>query len=250
MTPPSLQPPTKKTWSDASRDFSCHRSAYRGVDMVHKTNTAHNTNSNTNSSNTLNSTQILSKYANPLEMICDASGGESRKQMSVVSVDGSHLSAVSLAVESSLGLSEDMNDVNPPGCRSESSSLDVHQKFWLDHVPLFEPLKLCLDDSSTEGDEDMFDDDAFTFGDEDFQTLMSHDSMKRLTIKSQALSCRHEISVAEMSADITAISSHLPLHEEGDKETSKSNASMYSSSGTSSVSFTQHLNLCAVRIFT
>ena len=66
--------------------------------------------------------------------------------MSVVSVDGPNLSAVSVAVavESSLGLSEDMNDVNPPGCRSESSSLDVHQKFWLDHVPLFEPLKLCI----------------------------------------------------------------------------------------------------------
>ncbi|KAL3765729.1 hypothetical protein ACHAWU_009697 [Discostella pseudostelligera] len=152
--------------------------------------------------------------------------------MSVVSVDGSNLSAVSVAVavESSLGLSEDMNDVNPPGCRSESASLDVHQKFWLDHVPSFEPLKLCLDDSSTEGDEDMFDDDAFTFGDEDFQTLMSHDSMKRLSIKSQT-------PVAEMSADITAIlSSHQPLHEEAAKEASKSNASMDSSSGTSSTS--------------
>jgi hypothetical protein len=59
---------------------------------------------------------------------------------------------------------------------------DVH------HVPLLggmeptvEPLKVCLDDDSSieDGDEDMFDDDAFYFGDEDFEALMSHESMKR-----------------------------------------------------------------------
>lgn len=39
----------------------------------------------------------------------------------------------------------------------------------------FEPLKVCLDDDSSieDGDEDMFDDDAFYFGDEDFQALLS-----------------------------------------------------------------------------
>jgi len=47
--------------------------------------------------------------------------------------------------------------------------------------PTYEPLKVCLDDdSSIEEDEDMFDDDAFTFGDEDFEALMSHESMQRL----------------------------------------------------------------------
>jgi hypothetical protein len=41
--------------------------------------------------------------------------------------------------------------------------------------PTFEPLKVCLDDDSSieDGDEDMFDDDAFYFGDEDFQALLS-----------------------------------------------------------------------------
>jgi hypothetical protein len=41
--------------------------------------------------------------------------------------------------------------------------------------PSYEPLKVCLDDDSSieDGDEDMFDDDAFYFGDEDFQALLS-----------------------------------------------------------------------------
>lgn len=41
--------------------------------------------------------------------------------------------------------------------------------------PTFEPLKVCLDDDSSieDGDQDMFDDDAFYFGDEDFQALLS-----------------------------------------------------------------------------
>ena len=41
----------------------------------------------------------------------------------------------------------------------------------------------AIDSSAEEeiedGDEDMFDDDAFYFGDEDFEALMSHESMKR-----------------------------------------------------------------------
>ena len=59
---------------------------------------------------------------------------------------------------------------------------DVHQQPLLDGIePMIEPLKVCLDDDSSieDGDEDMFDDDAFYFGDEDFAALMSHESMKR-----------------------------------------------------------------------
>ncbi len=59
---------------------------------------------------------------------------------------------------------------------------DVHQQQLLHGVqPIIEPLKVCLDDDSSieDGDEDMFDDDAFYFGDEDFAALMSHNSMKR-----------------------------------------------------------------------
>lgn len=59
---------------------------------------------------------------------------------------------------------------------------DVHQQQLLHGMePIIEPLKVCLDDDSSieDGDEDMFDDDAFYFGDEDFAALMSHNSMKR-----------------------------------------------------------------------
>ena len=51
-----------------------------------------------------------------------------------------------------------------------------------DVAPTVEPLKVGLDDDSSleDGDEDMFDDDAFAFGDEDFQALMSHEAMRRM----------------------------------------------------------------------
>lgn len=172
--------------------------------------------------------------------------------MSFISQDKSNLSTASVAVESSLELADDnMDDVNPSDIHSESATLDIHQKFWIDHVPTFEPLKLCLDDSSTEDDEDMFDDDAFTFGDEDFQTLMSHESMKRMSIRSQ-IPCRHERSVSATSDETTTVTSRLPLHEEAEKGAiDASNASMDSSSGASSVSSTSFsTESLAVRIFT
>ena len=58
---------------------------------------------------------------------------------------------------------------------------DVHQPVLGGMKPTVEPLKVCLDDDSSieDGDEDMFDDDAFSFGDEDFEALMAHESMKR-----------------------------------------------------------------------
>ena len=141
-----------------------------------------------------------------------------------------------------LELDHDMNDVTL-NCHAESASQehDAHKTLLLDHVPTFEPLKFCLDDSSTEdGDEDMFDDDAFTFGDEDFQALMSHDSMRmrRLSIKSQ-IPCSHDRPVASTLADAPPIPAHLPLHEQADKIVEAGNASTDSSTatGTSSVSF-------------
>lgn len=66
------------------------------------------------------------------------------------------------------------------GCSAMPSNPKLRR---LDLVaPMIEPLKVGLDDDSSieEDDEDMFDDDAFTFGDEDFQALMSHEMMKRL----------------------------------------------------------------------
>lgn len=76
-------------------------------------------------------------------------------------------------------------------------------------APTFEPLKVCLDDDSSidDSDDDMFDDDAFTFGDDDFETLMSHESMKRMTasIKSHA-------PKTPAAATLAAQNSLLPLH--------------------------------------
>ena len=154
-------------------------------------------------------------------MLCVAPGGDYRNLMSFVSKDKSNLQSVSVPVKSTVERADDTND--------------VHQNFLIDHVPTFEPLKLCLDDSSTEGDEDMFDDDAFTFGDEDFQALMAHDSMRQMSIKS--IPFRHERQCSAMSADVNDISSRIPLHEEAEKTTiDASNTSMDSSSGASSVS--------------
>jgi len=82
---------------------------------------------------------------------------------------------------------------------------DVHQLPLLGGMePTVEPLKVCLDDDSSieDGDEDMFDDDAFYFGDEDFEALMSHESMKRT-----------RRSTAPASAALANQSSlHPPLH--------------------------------------
>ena len=61
-----------------------------------------------------------------------------------------------------------------------SEAVDCPGDTWT--KPTYETLKVCLDDDSSieDEDEDMFDDDAFTFGDEDFEALMSHESMQRL----------------------------------------------------------------------
>lgn len=76
--------------------------------------------------------------------------------------------------------------------------------------PIYEPLKVCLDDDSSieDEDEDMFDDDAFTFGDEDFEALMSHESMQRLV--------RTQISTPSSPTcgpESPASSSCSPLHK-------------------------------------
>ena len=96
---------------------------------------------------------------------------------------------------------------------NDDDSHDVQQI-----VTTYEPLKVCLDDDSSiedgDDDDDMFDDDAFTFGDEDFQALMAHDNMKKMT----ASITSHEsgrikapsITTASLS---TSNASHIPLHK-------------------------------------
>jgi hypothetical protein len=62
-----------------------------------------------------------------------------------------------------------------PSTGPATSQLDAEIMGFGPVTPTFEPLKVCLDDDSSieDGDEDMFDDDAFYFGDEDFQALLS-----------------------------------------------------------------------------
>lgn len=83
-----------------------------------------------------------------------------------------------------IGSAEPVNKTNAMPSNGCSASASLDQKSCLgDLATTFEPLKVCLDDDSSieDGDEDMFDDDAFTFGDEDFQALMSHESMRRVS---------------------------------------------------------------------
>lgn len=75
---------------------------------------------------------------------------------------------------------------------------DEHQQPFLHGIePIIEPLKVCLDDDSSieDGDEDMFDDDAFYFGDEDFAALMSHESMKRRASAHASAALAHQSSL-------------------------------------------------------
>ena len=86
------------------------------------------------------------------------------------------------------------------GTSLSESSFDLHKK-----TTIFEPLKVCLDDDSSiedSDDEDMFDDDAFTFGDEDFQALMSN--MKKSQIS-------HDRSSLTTSAATPSSNTHSPM---------------------------------------
>lgn len=79
-------------------------------------------------------------------------------------------------------------------------------KSWLGLVTTFQPLKVCLDDDSSieDEDEDMFDDDAFTFDDNDFQAIMSHEAVKRISLNS--------ISVISRSTSLSSVES-VPQHQ-------------------------------------
>jgi len=133
-------------------------------------------------------------------------------------------------------------NVLPPPCCCSASSLDQERKSWLGHVTTYEPLKVCLDDDSSneDGDEDMFDDDAFTFGDEDFQAIMSHEAMRRMSTRITQVPHSYGRPAAQSSSDISPQNpSFLPSNQSAPLLTNKvSDISADSSPATSSVSFT------------
>lgn len=121
-------------------------------------------------------------------------------------------------------------------CCIDASSLDVVQNKDITTMSTsFEPLKVCLDDDSSieDSDDDMFDDDAFTFGDEEFQALMSHESMKRVTasIKSQLSLDRSAPNLSHMDAP----NAHLPLHQSSSIDLDKAADSLPSTAASSQV---------------
>jgi hypothetical protein len=142
----------------------------------------------------------------------------------------------------------------PPGFCSASSSLDQDRKSWLGHVTTYEPLKVCLDDDSSieDGDEDMFDDDAFTFGDEDFQAIMSHEAMKRMSTMTTQVPHSYGRPVAQSSGDISPQnSSFLPSHQSAPLLSNKvSDISAASSPAASSVSVTMPPLVCGLMFVT
>lgn len=129
------------------------------------------------------------------------------------------------------------NVLTPPCCCS-TSSLDQERKSWLGHVTTYEPLKVCLDDDSSneDGDEDMFDDDAFTFGDEDFQAIMSHEAMRRMSTRITQVPHSYGRPAAQSSSDISPQNpSFLPSNQSAPLLTNKvSDISADSSPATSS----------------
>lgn len=88
-----------------------------------------------------------------------------------------------------------------------------------------EPLNVCLDDDSSieDGDDDMFDDDAFAFGDEDFQALMSHEAMQRM------LPSHSHCYGTRASAAVPAPHSHPPLYASAPRLSEKAAGSADSS---------------------
>ena len=87
----------------------------------------------------------------------------------------------------------------------------AHLRSYL-HAAVTAPLNVCLDDDSSieDGDEDMFDDDAFAFGDEDFQELMSHESMRRMAESRVHDHGRPMAANLHHPSDADAANSHRP----------------------------------------
>ena len=124
-----------------------------------------------------------------------------------------------------------------PSSTNDDDSLDVQQI-----MTTYEPLKVCLDDDSSiedgDDDDDMFDDDAFTFGDEDFQALMAHDNMKKVTasITSHESGRISAASTTSTSLSTTSNASHIPLHKGSSIDLDKVIESLPSTAASSQVS--------------
>lgn len=156
------------------------------------------------------------------------------KAMEPLAVDDTRINICCSNSSLQIAASSLVSAAKPPSSTNDDDSLDVQQI-----MTTYEPLKVCLDDDSSiedgdDDDDDMFDDDAFTFGDEDFQALMAHDNMKKVT----ASITSHEsgrISAASTSIS-TPNASHIPLHKDSSIDSDKVAESLPSTAASSQVS--------------
>eukprot|EP01083_Nonionella_stella_P000799 2293_1 len=78
----------------------------------------------------------------------------------------------------------------------------------------------------------MFDDDAFTFGDEDFQALMAHDNMKKVT----ASITSHESGRITAASISTSNAPYIPVHKDTPIDSDKVVESLPSTAASSQTS--------------
>jgi len=157
------------------------------------------------------------------------------KAMEPLAVDDTRINICCSNSSLQIAASSRVSAAKPPSSTNDDS-LDVQQI-----MTTYEPLKVCLDDDSSieDGDDenDMFDDDAFTFGDEDFQALMAHDNMKKVTA---SITSHESGRISAASNTLTSIStpnaSHIPLHKDSSIDSDKVAESLPSTAASSQVS--------------
>ena len=158
------------------------------------------------------------------------------KAMEPLAVDDSQRNVCCSNISLQIAASSRVSAAKPPSSTNDDDSLDVQQI-----MTTYEPLKVCLDDDSSiedgDDDDDMFDDDAFTFGDEDFQALMAHDNMKKVTA---SITSHESGRISAASNTLTSIStpnaSHIPLHKDSSIDSDKVVESLPSTAASSQVS--------------
>ena len=141
----------------------------------------------------------------------------------------------SLQIAASSRVSAAKPQATPSSMTNDDDSLDMQQI-----MTTYEPLKVCLDDDSSiedgDDDDDMFDDDAFTFGDEDFQALMAH-NMKKVTASITSHESGRISAPSTTTASLsTSNASHIPLHKGSSTDSDRVVESLPSTAASSQVS--------------